>query len=71
MTASRFQMYDEFIRLVPDDGAGHVVPRYQVRQIKTPIALFNGAKDTLPDVKYLTSEAGHAVFCINIQGLTS
>ncbi len=61
-------MYDDDVNLFPEPGAGHVVPKYQVSQIKTPIALFNGSKDSLPDIKYLTREAGHAVFCIKIQG---
>jgi lysosomal acid lipase/cholesteryl ester hydrolase len=31
---------------------GHITPAFPLNQIKTPIAIFIGLKDTLPDLKY-------------------
>ncbi|KAJ3063910.1 cholesterol esterase [Quaeritorhiza haematococci] len=50
----RFQMYDEAPSMLPNStSAGHVVPKFPVKQIRTPVALFYGGKDTLPDMSVL------------------
>ncbi|KAJ3121864.1 cholesterol esterase [Nowakowskiella sp. JEL0407] len=66
MRMQRFQMYEESPTLFRNAIGGHVVPRFPTEHIKTPIALFYGANDTLPDINYILRHSPTPVFCLKI-----
>lgn len=50
MRAARFQMFEDV-----GPGCGHIVPEYPLDNVRVPIAVFCGMKDTLVDFAYLSS----------------
>lgn len=48
MRARRFQMFDESPSMKV--GTGHLPPAYPLKQIKTPLILFEGTADSLQDL---------------------
>ncbi|KAJ1554805.1 cholesterol esterase [Nowakowskiella sp. JEL0078] len=67
MRTRRFQMYEESPTFFRDAVGGHIVPKFPTEHIKTPIALFYGGKDTLPDVKYIFQNSPAPVFCLKVE----
>ena len=62
-------MFDDSPAVIP--GAvqhGYHVPHYPTRQIETPVAIFYGGKDTLPDMPYILKNLAEPVFCLNVEG---
>jgi hypothetical protein len=47
---------------------GHVVPEYPVESITTPIAIFHGKKDTLPDMPYIIKSLPKTILNVEISG---
>lgn len=53
--SGKFQMFDDYksenssTNAGTDSYPGYVLPTYQVQQIRTPVALFCGGRDTLPN----------------------
>ncbi|KAJ3407861.1 cholesterol esterase [Chytridiales sp. JEL 0842] len=67
MRTGRFQMYDENPTVLPNaTGAGHLVPKFPTEGIQTPIALFWGGSDSLPDMDYIMKEIPPPVFSLKI-----
>ncbi|KAI8801748.1 Alpha/Beta hydrolase protein, partial [Cladochytrium replicatum] len=66
MRVKRFQMYDENPTMIANASTGHVVPRYPTEHIQTPVALFYGGKDTLPDTQYIIRNSPTPVFCLQV-----
>ena len=66
-------MFDDSPPVLPGSTSkhGYHVPHYPTKQIKTPIALFYGGKDTLPDLPYILDSIREPVFCLNVQGTTN
>jgi hypothetical protein len=58
MRAKRFQMFDEGPAMKM--ASGHLPPEYPLKQIKTPLVLFEGTADSLQDasLKQLPSLVG-------------
>ena len=58
MCNERFQMYDDFVTDSTRVGpySNHAPFVYPLRQIDTPMAIFYGSKDTLPDMEWLLTE---------------
>ena len=58
MRAKRFQMFDEGPAMKV--ASGHLPPEYPLKQIKTPLVLFEGTADSLQDasLKQLPSLVG-------------
>ncbi|KAJ3164652.1 cholesterol esterase [Irineochytrium annulatum] len=67
MRNGRFQMYDENPTVIPNAAGGHLVPKFPTEHISTPIAMFYGGKDTLPDLGYILRESPNPVFCLQIE----
>ncbi|KAJ3146704.1 hypothetical protein HK101_002297 [Irineochytrium annulatum] len=67
MRKGRFQMYDENPTVIPNAAGGHLVPKFPTEHISTPVALFYGGKDTLPDLGYILRETPNPVFCLQIE----
>ena len=67
MRNSSFQMYDDLPSLVPGtQSPGYRVPVFPTKQIQTPIALFYGGKDTLPDITYILRNIQKPLMCLNV-----
>ncbi|KAI8801019.1 sterol esterase-like protein [Cladochytrium replicatum] len=66
MRVKRFQMYDENPTVIANASTGHVVPRHPTEHIQTPVALFYGGKDTLPDTQYIIRNSPTPVFCLQV-----
>jgi lysosomal acid lipase/cholesteryl ester hydrolase len=70
MKSGTFQMFDDSPSVLPgNQQSGYHVPRFPTNQIQTPIALFYGGKDTLPDMKYILKNIRKPVFCLQVQGI--
>jgi lysosomal acid lipase/cholesteryl ester hydrolase len=57
--ARRFQMFDENIQVAPwgnNRWKAYALPAYHPSQIKCPMALFCGDRDTVPDTEWLLKE---------------
>ena len=63
-------MYDDSPTFLTNTD-GHVVPEYPLKSIKTPIALFFGKKDTLPDLPYMLQTLPAPVLSVQIAGTFS
>jgi lysosomal acid lipase/cholesteryl ester hydrolase len=64
-----FQMFDDSPPVLPGgSNIGYHVPHYPTKQITTPIALFYGGMDTLPDMKYIIENINEPVCVLNIEG---
>lgn len=63
-------MYDDAPTFLTTSD-GHVVPEYPLESIKTPIAVFHGKKDTLPDLKYMLQTIPKVVLNMEIGGILS
>ena len=50
---------------------GHVVPEYPLKSIKTPIALFYGKKDTLPDLPFMLKTLPTPILKLQVEGIYS
>jgi lysosomal acid lipase/cholesteryl ester hydrolase len=69
MKSGNFQMYDDSPSVLPGkQESGYQVPRFPTKQITTPIALFYGGSDTLPDIKYILKNIRDPIFCLQIEG---
>ncbi|TPX47316.1 hypothetical protein SeLEV6574_g02724 [Synchytrium endobioticum] len=66
MRTRRFQMYDEQPTIVPGSTGGHLVPKFPTESISTPLAIFYGGLDTLPDIEYILRESATPVFCMQV-----
>jgi lysosomal acid lipase/cholesteryl ester hydrolase len=70
MKAEIFQMYDDQNYVIPQSQApssvGYKVPAFPTKQIQTPIALFHGGRDTLPDLNYILKNMPTPVCCLKI-----
>ncbi|GAA5796078.1 hypothetical protein HPULCUR_001447 [Helicostylum pulchrum] len=65
--SGRFQMYDEgssFFTQTVD----HLPPKFPIKQITTPIAVFYGSDDTLVDFDVLKNELSHLAYVKNVHG---
>jgi lysosomal acid lipase/cholesteryl ester hydrolase len=63
-------MFDDSPSLLPSqDHQGYKVPVYPTKQINTPIAIFHGGQDTIPDVDYIINRIQKPVFCLKIKGI--
>ena len=63
MQHSRFQMYDDRRwRAKKPDAQSYVQPGYPLSQIRCPIALFYGGRDTLQDTEKLIKELPKSTF---------
>jgi lysosomal acid lipase/cholesteryl ester hydrolase len=72
MKTGVFQMFDDSPSVLPGGSKnGYHVPHYPTSQIQTPIAIFYGGKDTLPDMKYILNNMKDPVFCLNVEGMFS
>jgi lysosomal acid lipase/cholesteryl ester hydrolase len=70
MKSGVFQMFDDSPSVLPgNQQSGYQVPRFPTKQIQTPIALFYGGKDTLPDLKYILKNIRNPVCCLKIDGI--
>ncbi|KAJ3312791.1 hypothetical protein HDV04_002756 [Boothiomyces sp. JEL0838] len=68
MQNETFQMYNDSPAVMPAmQKQGYKVPTYPTSQIQTPIAIFHGGKDTLPDIRYILKNINEPVFCLNVQ----
>jgi lysosomal acid lipase/cholesteryl ester hydrolase len=56
--SGRFQMFDESSSHAGSGRPGHLPLAYPLRQIKSPLVLFNGEQDTLSDPAYTRSCLG-------------
>jgi lysosomal acid lipase/cholesteryl ester hydrolase len=62
-------MFDDSPSVLPGiQQTGYQVPKFPTMQIKTPIALFYGGKDTLPDMPYILKNIKRPVCVLQIQG---
>ena len=70
MKTGVFQMFDDSPPVLPGSTTknGYHVPHYPTKQIKTPIAIFYGGKDTLPDMPYILDNIREPVYCLNVEG---
>ena len=62
-------MYDENPTVLPNANSGHVVPKFATNQIQTPIAIFYGGRDTLPDIQFILKNTPPLVACLCIDGI--
>ena len=60
-------MYDDVPTFFTNSD-GHVVPEYPLASITTPIALFHGKKDTLPDLPYMKQTLPNPILEVHITG---
>ena len=65
---NRFQMYDDTPTFIPN-SEGHVVPNFPTENITTPIALFYGKKDTLPDMDFMFAHSPKPELVMEVQGM--
>lgn len=63
----KFQMFEDSPDVIPLDNSNSQVPNYPTKNIKTPIALFWGGCDTLPDIEYILRNIPDPVLCIEIE----
>lgn len=69
MKTGKFQMFDDSPPVIPGaNNDGYQVHHYPTKQIQTPIALFYGGNDTLPDLPYILDNMAEPVFCLEIKG---
>ncbi|KAL7753319.1 cholesterol esterase [Sorochytrium milnesiophthora] len=61
-----FQMYDDAPGFLNAQSMTHVAPRYPLSNIKTPIALFYGAADTLSDISFLIADLPKPAFVLKV-----
>ncbi|KAI9363146.1 Alpha/Beta hydrolase protein [Pilaira anomala] len=68
--SGRFQMYDEATSLLPHkpmhNVIDHLPPKFLIKQITTPIAVFYGSDDTLVDYDILKNELPHLAYTKNV-----
>lgn len=57
----RFQMFDDSANANISRRPGHVPLAYPLKQIKAPVVLFSGQRDTLADHKYTRSRLGDSL----------
>lgn len=70
MKTGVFQMFDDNPAVLPGaEKHGYQVPRYPTKQIETPIAIFYGGKDTLPDLNYILQNISEPAFVLCIEGI--
>ena len=60
-------MYDDSPTFLPN-AEGAVVPKFPTSSITTPVAIFYGKKDTLPDVEYILGNISHPIMCMEVEG---
>ncbi|KAI8913667.1 Alpha/Beta hydrolase protein [Gorgonomyces haynaldii] len=64
--SKRFQMYDDSPSIVTTPQQTGV-PRYPTELIQTPIALFHGGEDTLPDIPFILQNIQEPVLQLEIE----
>ncbi|KAJ3369005.1 cholesterol esterase [Allomyces arbusculus] len=62
-----FSMYDDAPGLLAPHALTHVPASYPLRNIKTPIALFYGGRDTLSDLGFLLTQLPTPAFVLKVQ----
>nr|KAJ3421547.1 hypothetical protein HK105_003158 [Polyrhizophydium stewartii] len=66
MKSGRFQMYDDQPPMMPNAVEGYHVPRFPTSQIQTPVAIFYGGRDSLPDMRYIIHNMPAPTFLLRI-----
>ena len=69
MKTGNFQMYDDNPPVLPtaaDSHYGHHIPRYPTTGIQTPVAIFYGGRDTLPDMDYILGQCSQIISLLKI-----
>ncbi|KAI8919749.1 Alpha/Beta hydrolase protein [Entophlyctis helioformis] len=67
MKSAKFQMYDDNPPVLPTAQEGYHVPRFPTTHIQTPIAIFYGGKDTLPDMDYIIRKSPKPTLLLKIE----
>eukprot|EP00126_Sphaerothecum_destruens_P015314 Sdes_comp9266_c0_seq1m748 len=62
VSSNRFQMYDEDFKPDNQKYTGSAPPVYPITQIRCPISVFYGGKDTLPDFPWLLAQLPPSTF---------
>lgn len=62
-------MFDDSPTVLPGtQTVGRQVPLFPTNQIQTPIALFHGGCDTIPDISYILKNINEPVLYLKIKG---